>query len=113
MTRASGTAASDQGWSAALDAFEADLDAVETALAEQAWDNLPLSPSPATPADAPTAAEQARAEALLRRAAALEERMRQAMQELDDELAGLSAKRDAASNYARLGGPLAEPPPLA
>lgn len=113
MTDTSGAAASEHGWSATLDAFEADLDAVETALAERAWDNLLHTPSPATPAGAPTAAERVRAEALLRRAAPLQERMRRAMQELDDELAGLSAKRDAASSYARLGGPLPEPPPLA
>lgn len=113
MTGISGTTPSDQGWSAALDAFEADLDALETALAEQAWDDLPRTDGPGTPADAPTPSEQARAAALLRRAAPLEERMRQAMQALDNELAGLSVKRQAATSYAQLGGPAAEPPPPA
>lgn len=105
--------AAQPDWSAALDAFEADLDAVETALAEQAWQNLPRSANPATPAGTPTPAEQARAETLLRRAAPIEARVRAAMRELDNELADLSAKRDAATSYAQLGGAPAEPPPLA
>lgn len=91
----------DGGWPAVLDDFETFVERVERTLAGGAWAQATGEGWPAPPAltVAPTPAERARAQALLARAAACEQRLARTLTDRGSELADLEIRRLAGRRY--------------
>lgn len=87
-------------WGEALAAFEARVERFEVALRRGDMDALPSDWQPPPDLDEPpTDDERARAEALLHRSRACEQRLGALLQAVTAELHGLRARSEAASSY--------------
>jgi hypothetical protein len=90
-------------WTAALDAFEADLDRVAAALDGGAWPNATWSFRAPAELGAATADERARHADLALRAQDLVAEVGEAMARVAEELVAGPRRRIAARDYARTG----------
>ncbi len=99
----------NEPWDEALDAFEASLSALESALEDGDWDELVLSPLRAgelgelSPSDPHDRARRARRSVLDERWRSLEPRLVQALSEVEREITQLGDTRRAVAGYASAG----------